>query len=138
MNFCDVKAYLLSKPLAQETFPFDKVTHVFKIKGKMFALFGRHRGQSMLTLKCDPDEARALCDIFEGITPGYHMDKRHWISIYFDGSIPDGEVRRLIDGSFNLVVAKLPLSPINIINTAPESPSPVANGCHPSFGNSIV
>ncbi|GGN75710.1 hypothetical protein GCM10009193_16280 [Shewanella aestuarii] len=74
----------------------------------MFALVGRRNDLLMLNLKCDPDEANALKDIFPAITPGYHMDKKHWISIYFDGSVPDGEVKRIIDNSFLLVVNSLP------------------------------
>ena len=100
--------YLLAKPEATLDFPFGKDVKVFKVKGKMFALLGQRNDLPMLNLKCDPDEAIMLCDVFSSITPGYHMDKRHWISVYFDGSVPSGEVERLIDNSYLLVVKKLP------------------------------
>jgi len=107
MNHAQVQNYLLAKPEAIETFPFGDDIHVFKVKNKMFALLGRRNDLMMLNLKCDPDESVALRDIFPAITQGYHMDKKHWISIYFDGTVPVGEVQRLIDNSFLLVVSKM-------------------------------
>lgn len=108
MEFEELKKYLLSKPETTETFPFGDDVYVFKVKNKMFALLGWRNDLMMLNLKCDPDEAVALRDIFPAITEGYHMDKKHWVSIYFDGTVPVGEVQRLIDNSFDLVVDKLP------------------------------
>lgn len=107
MNYEELKAYLLAKPFATLDFPFGDDVSVFKVKNKMFALVGTRNNVMMINLKCDPDEAAALCDIYSAITPGYHMDKKHWISLYFDGSVADSETMRLIDNSFNLVVSKL-------------------------------
>ncbi len=73
----------------------------------MFALIGWRNDFMMLNLKCDPDESVAIRDIFPSITEGYHMDKKHWISIFFDGTVPVGEVQRLIDNSLLLVVSKM-------------------------------
>lgn len=100
--------FMLAKPEATLDFPFGNDVSVFKVKGKMFALLGFRNEMQMLNLKCDPNEAVALCDLFKSITPGYHMDKKHWISIYFDGSVPQGEIERLIDNSYLLVVKKMP------------------------------
>jgi predicted DNA-binding protein (MmcQ/YjbR family) len=99
--------YLLAKPETSESFPFGDDVHVYKVKNKMFALLGRRNDLMMLNLKCDPDEGLALRDIFPAITAAYHMDKKHWISVYFDGSVPKGEVKRLIDNSFLLVIEKM-------------------------------
>ena len=107
MNYEELKAYLLAKPFATLDFPFGDDVSVFKVNNKMFALVGTRNNVMMINLKCDPDEAAALCDIYSAITPGYHMDKKHWISLYFDGSVADSETMRLIDNSFNLVVSKL-------------------------------
>ena len=60
-----------------------------------------------MNLKCDPDEAVMLRDIFPAVIPGYHMNKSFWNSIILDGSIPKGEIERMIDNSFNLVVSKM-------------------------------
>ncbi|WP_100656969.1 MmcQ/YjbR family DNA-binding protein [Alteromonas flava] len=102
------REYLLSKPQATLDYPFGPDVEVFKVANKMFALLVRHNDRLMLNLKCDPVEAAALCDIYAAITPGYHMDKRHWISVYPEFEIARSEVIRLIDNSYALVVAKLP------------------------------
>lgn len=110
MEVESIKQYLLAKPETILDFPFGVDTSVFKVKGKMFALMSRREGEDFINLKCDPDEALALRDIFSNVTPGYHMDKKHWISIYFRGGdrvTPHGEVERLIDNSFKLVVSKM-------------------------------
>ncbi len=107
MNSEDLKSYLLVKPSTTLSFPFGDDVSVFKVKNKMFALIGAHNDLQMVNLKCDPDESLALQDIFPAIKPAYHMDKKHWISIYFDGSVPQGEVERLMDNSYFLVVSKM-------------------------------
>jgi predicted DNA-binding protein (MmcQ/YjbR family) len=107
-------SYLLNKPDAKESFPFNESTSVLKVCNKMFALVGQHDGSMILNLKCKPDEAAWLCDTYGAITPGYHMDKKHWISIYFQ--LPDieapemAQVTSLIDNSYMLIVDNLPKS----------------------------
>lgn len=107
MKFDELKEYLLSKPETAESFPFGDDVHVFRVKNKMYALVGWRNDLMMLNLKCDPDESVALRDIFPAITEGYHMDKKHWVSIYFDNTVPKGEILRIIDNSFLLVVSKM-------------------------------
>ena len=60
-----------------------------------------------MNLKCDPNEAVMLRDIFPAVIPGYHMNKRLWNTIILDGSIPQGEIERMMDNSFKLVVSKM-------------------------------
>ena len=60
-----------------------------------------------MNLKCDPQEAALLRDIFPAVIPGYHMSKIHWNTVILDGSIPKGEIQRMIDNSFMLVVSKM-------------------------------
>ena len=60
-----------------------------------------------MNLKCDPDEALILRDIFDAVKPGYHMNKRLWNTITLDGDVPVGEIERMIDRSYALVVGKL-------------------------------
>ena len=60
-----------------------------------------------MNLKCDPDEALMLRDIFEGVLPGYHMNKRHWNTVVLDADVPRGEIERMIDSSYALVVRSL-------------------------------
>jgi len=106
-NSDELKKYLLLKPETKLDFPFGDDVSVYKVKNKMFALVGERNDMMMLNLKCDPDEGAALRDIYSSITEGYHMDKKHWISVYFDGTVPSNEVLRLIDNSYALVVSKM-------------------------------
>ena len=99
--------YCLEKPGTEETYPFDETTTVFKVKNKMFALSGQGQIPATVNLKCDPDHAEALRSIYEAVKPGYHMDKRHWNTVILDGTIPDIQIKEMIDHSYNLVVAKL-------------------------------
>lgn len=104
-----LKPYLLNKPETIEDFPFGDDVSVFKVKGKMFATlaWGQDKTHFWMNLKCDPNEALALRDIFSAVIPGYHMNKQHWNTVILDGSIPQGEIERMIDNSFMLVVNKM-------------------------------
>lgn len=110
MDYQAAKEYLLSKPEAYEDYPFGEDVMVPKIKNKMFATLSMTGDTANLNLKCDPDEAQALRDIFEAVIPGYHMNKKHWNTIILDGSIPKGEIERMIDRSYALVVKSLKAS----------------------------
>ncbi|NRA84871.1 MAG: MmcQ/YjbR family DNA-binding protein [Gammaproteobacteria bacterium] len=104
------KEYLLEKPFSLIDYPFGKEVMVFKVKGKMFATIGTDRlsGHYAINLKCDPDEAAALRDIYHAVSAGYHMNKRHWNTVVIDDSIARSEIERMIDNSFDLVVLTLP------------------------------
>jgi len=102
------RQYLLNKPDARESFPFGSDVAVMKVRDKMFATYAHRASENVhINLKCDPDEALALRDVFESVIPGYHMNKKHWNTVILDGSIPDGEVERMIDRSYGLVVKGL-------------------------------
>jgi predicted DNA-binding protein (MmcQ/YjbR family) len=103
----DLRRYLLSKPEAEEDFPFGPEPAVFKVQGKLFALVMQREGAICVNLKCDPQQAIGLRDLFPAVTPGYHMNKRHWNTVRDDGSIPVGELQRMIDHSYALVVKGL-------------------------------
>jgi predicted DNA-binding protein (MmcQ/YjbR family) len=104
MPFLSFRQYLLNKPESWLDFPFGKEVEVYKIDKKMFALATENDGLVSLNLKCDPAQAFILRDIFESVVPGYHMNKRHWNTVYLDGSIPSGEIERMIDHSYGLLV----------------------------------
>ncbi|WP_111978005.1 MmcQ/YjbR family DNA-binding protein [Algibacillus agarilyticus] len=118
MDESTCQAYLLAKPHAILDYPFGDEIKVFKVKNKMFATLalgkmGKAKNTDeqpaywWMNLKCDPDEAFILRDLFTAVIPGYHMSKKHWNTIILDGSIPQGEIERMIDNSFNLVVSKM-------------------------------
>lgn len=97
----------MEKPGVTAEFPFGKETLVFKVFGKMFALTGVEMFQSM-NLKCDPERAIELRERYDGIKPGYHMNKTHWNTVSTDGSVDDRLLIELINHSYDLVFASLP------------------------------
>jgi predicted DNA-binding protein (MmcQ/YjbR family) len=107
MNYDAARQYLLGRPEAREDYPFGPDVAVMKIGDRMFATLVERRGVASMNLKCDPDEAVMLRDIFEAVRPGYHMNKRHWNTVTLDGSIPASEIERMIDNSYALVVKGL-------------------------------
>jgi predicted DNA-binding protein (MmcQ/YjbR family) len=108
MNYASARDYLLAQPEAREDFPFGPDVAVMKVLDKMFATLAMQDGVGRMNLKCDPDEAQILRDIFTAVKPGYHMNKRHWNTVILDNSIPEGEIQRMIENSYTLVLAKLP------------------------------
>ncbi|WBO66438.1 MmcQ/YjbR family DNA-binding protein [Streptomyces camelliae] len=105
----ELRAFCLSFNAAEEDFPFNPETSVFKVLGKMFALTNLGVRPLTVNLKCDPEDAVRLRGEHEGlIIPGWHMNKRHWNTVTVDGELPDRLVRELIEDSYDLVVAGLP------------------------------
>ena len=108
MHIEEFHQYCLAKKGVEETFPFGEVTLVFKVMGKMFALTGLDEEIFTVNLKCDPEYAVELREEYEEIQPGYHMSKKHWNTVNFEGSLSEGLLMKLIDHSYDLVVSKLP------------------------------
>ncbi|MDA3867203.1 MAG: MmcQ/YjbR family DNA-binding protein [Salinivirgaceae bacterium] len=107
MNVEDLRNYCLSKKHVTEEFPFDDVTLVFKVAGKMFALIGLDHVDLSIALKCDPERAQVLRSTHSAIGPAYHMSKTHWNGVRIDGTLKPEFVHELIDHSYELVVSKL-------------------------------
>ncbi|MGI9087453.1 MAG: MmcQ/YjbR family DNA-binding protein [Chthoniobacterales bacterium] len=99
--------YCLKKSGSAESTPFGPENLVFKVRGKMFALLALDEVPPTANLKCDPDRALELRDRYEEVTPGYHMNKKHWNTVQLAGGIPESEIRRMIDHSYELVVQSL-------------------------------
>ena len=106
MNIESYRSYCLSKKGVSEEFPFGPEVLVFKVMGKVFALSSVENFSS-INLKVDPERGVELRDAHPAVQPGYHMNKKHWITVLIDGSIPDKLLRLWIDESYQLVVAKL-------------------------------
>lgn len=107
MNIEDFRIYCLKKPHVTEDFPFDESTLVFRIGGKIFALCDINDFEGV-NLKCDPEKAVELREQYDGITPGYHMSKKHWNTVLTDESVPHQVFLQLIDHSYDIVKASLP------------------------------
>jgi len=105
MDIISLREYCIAKTAATESFPFGDDTLVFKVNGKIFALVNLD-GQLTINLKCNPAYAIELRERFEAVTPGYHMNKKHWNTIILDGTVPDKEVFSWIDHSYELVIGK--------------------------------
>ena len=107
MNIEELRNFCLSLKGATESFPFDEVTLVFKVGGKMFALINLN-GPLTVNIKCDPEQAIELRERYTAVVPGYHMSKQHWNTIHMDGSVRSNLVKGWIIDSYNLIVASLP------------------------------
>jgi len=96
--------YCRAKPYATSDFPFDELTLVVPVGGKMFALFALDADPPTANLKCDPEAAGDLRAAYPAITPGWHMNKEHWNTARLDRSLPGELVRLLADRSYELVL----------------------------------
>jgi predicted DNA-binding protein (MmcQ/YjbR family) len=105
MNIETIREFCISKRNAIECFPFGDDTLVFKVNNKIFAMVNLD-GDLSINLKCDPALALELRERYSSVTGAYHMNKKHWNSIYIDGSVPDKEIIKWIDHSYNLVIEK--------------------------------
>ena len=107
MNNEELEKILLEKKGSKKEFPFDKVTAVYKVMNKMFALVGFKEGMININLKCLPEDALGYRDIYECVIPGYHMNKKHWNTVILNGEMKDDILKEMIDESYDLVVSKL-------------------------------
>lgn len=108
MNIEEFRAYCLSKKGVTEELPFGPTALTFKVMGKLFALTNLDSPEFWVNLKCDPDYAEELRADYASIRPGYHMNKKHWNSVYVDeGEVEPKLLQDLTDHSYELVVSKL-------------------------------
>lgn len=108
MDLTQFREYCLSKPRATEGTPFGPDVLVFKVRGKMFALAALEEVPTTVNLKCEPDLALELRDRYEQVRPGYHMNKKHWNTVEIESGMPDAELLKMIDHSYELVTKSLP------------------------------
>jgi predicted DNA-binding protein (MmcQ/YjbR family) len=106
MNVEEVRNYCISLKGAAESFPFDDVTLVFKVGGKMFALLSLNKPLA-IGLKCDPVKAIELRELYPCVTPGHHLNKKHWNNVKIDGSVKPSIIKGWIDDSYILILESL-------------------------------
>jgi len=129
-----LKAACLALNGAEETFPFNLDTSVFKVGGKIFALTALDAEELSVSLKCDPELALRLRAAHPEITGGWHLNKRHWNTVQLDGSVPDELVLEMVEDSYDLVAAQLPRAQRLLLNwpgnsrSARQSRSPRPEG----------
>ena len=106
MDIEKIRKYCLEKNGSLECFPFDEVTLVFKVKNKMFGLLTLDENPVRMNLKCDPERAIELREMYDSILPGWHMNKKYWNTVILDGKVPLKLVFEMIDESYKLVRGK--------------------------------
>jgi predicted DNA-binding protein (MmcQ/YjbR family) len=97
-------------PGAELTHPFGPDWDVYKVRDRVFMLQTVVAGEAIVTLKATPEDSRSLREAREDITPGYHMNKRHWITLHPGGGLDPDFIDELVTESYLLVVEKLPRS----------------------------
>ncbi len=111
MNGSDIqhhaKQYAATLPAAELCFPFGDEYAVYKVMGKMFLLCAHVSEEKVVNLKVDPDHSEVLRDLYPSIHTGYHMNKRHWISVYAGEKIDKELIEDLVQASYALVASKL-------------------------------
>jgi len=110
----DLIDYCLTYPLAYEDYPFDDVADAgawtvmrHRANKKSFALIYERNGKLCVNLKCDPLEADFLRQAFIDVTPAYHMNKEHWNTVTLNGDVPEDELKRMIERSYDLIKPKM-------------------------------
>ena len=94
----------------EEVQPFGPDTLVYKVMGKVFAITGLDEAEFSVNLKCDPEQAIDLREEHPGlIIPGFHMNKKHWNTVFFEAGLPEDLLIHLVKHSYQLVVDGLPL-----------------------------
>jgi predicted DNA-binding protein (MmcQ/YjbR family) len=107
MNTEQLRKYCLAKKSVTEDFPFDDKILAFRIAKKIFLLTSYEKPLSM-NLKADPELAIEFRKKFIGeVTPGYHMNKKHWNSVLLQGKIPVKDLKMMIDHSYEQVLQSL-------------------------------
>ncbi|MGJ1286988.1 MmcQ/YjbR family DNA-binding protein [Sphingobacterium spiritivorum] len=111
MNIEQLREYCICKKGATEELPFGPDTLVFKVAGKVFLLVGLDQIDKLsFNVKCDPEYAVELREKYEStVLPGYHMNKKHWNTVFANQVLSDKELFVLIDHSYDLIVKALPL-----------------------------
>jgi predicted DNA-binding protein (MmcQ/YjbR family) len=108
MNIEEVRDYCLLKKGVIEDFPFGEDTLVFKVMGKLFLLTSLTSSPFSCNLKMNEELVPEYREKYADVLPGYHMNKKHWNTVYFDtGSIPRKELLWMVDHSYEQVVKGL-------------------------------
>lgn len=107
MDIEEFTHYCRQLPGVTEDFPFDEHTLCIRVMGKIFAITGLDAEQFSVNLKCDPDYALELREQYPEIQPGWHMSKKHWNTVDFEGALEEAMLRKLITHSYEMVVKSM-------------------------------
>lgn len=104
MNIEEVREYCLSLPHVTEDL-FHPEWLTFRIEGKWFVLIWLNAPQPTIEVKLPPQIGEELRERFEGINPGYHMNKKHWNDIWIESGFTEEQIKKWIKTSYDLVTA---------------------------------
>jgi len=107
MNIEELRDHCLQKAAVTEGFPFDQVTLVFKVGGKIFLITNLDQGDRF-NVKCDPELAIELRERHPEVLPGYHMNKTMWNTVFMDGTLSYKQLFEMVDHSYDLILKSLP------------------------------
>jgi predicted DNA-binding protein (MmcQ/YjbR family) len=102
------RARVQELPGADLEHPFGPGWEVFKVREKVFMLMTDVTGEPIVILKTDPEDSKALQEQHDDITPGYHMNKKHWITLHPSDDLQTQLIADLVTDSYLLVVENLP------------------------------
>jgi len=108
MDLEEIRTYCISKKGVTEAFPFDESTLVFKVMGKIFLLTDTDKAELSVNLKCEPEQAVIWREQFASVRPGFHMNKKYWNTVDFNGELSNKLFLTMIDHSYDEVVKGLP------------------------------
>ncbi|KNC08640.1 hypothetical protein AC791_07950 [Klebsiella sp. RIT-PI-d] len=97
----------LELPFTEHCWPFGPEYDVFKVNGRIFMMTAVAHGRPLVSVKSDPQKSLINQQIYRSIEPGYHLNKKHWISVYAGDDITPALVTDLVMDSWDLVVDKL-------------------------------
>ena len=100
--------FALELPFSEQTWPFGPEHDVYLVGGKIFMIASAMSGKPSINLKAKPENVLLHQEIYKSIGPGYHMNKKHWITVYGGDDISPDLVEALIEDSWHCVVDKLP------------------------------
>ena len=107
MNIIELREFCLSLPCSSEDMPFDETTVCFRVANKIFAMTDTEDIPTRVNLKCEPELAIHLREIYSSIIPGYHCNKKHWNTLILDGSLSIELIKKLIQHSYTLIFKSL-------------------------------
>ncbi|MGO1315521.1 MAG: MmcQ/YjbR family DNA-binding protein [Cellulomonadaceae bacterium] len=105
------RAVCLDLPEARTDQPFDADSRAFRVHGRIFALLmdvPHVSPHPLVNLKAAPLEVPLLVATHAWVLPGYHMNKRHWISVELGPATDAALAASLVEDSFDHVTAALP------------------------------
>ncbi len=105
MNIEWVRRYCLSMPHATESLQWESL--VFKVAGKIFVITALEPGKVWLSAKCTPEQFVELVER-EGIMQAPYFARNRWVALETEDALSTHELKKLIRGSYDLVVEKLP------------------------------